>query len=799
MTAGTGESNGEKDTREELPANHVTRTYRNALLYMLPEDRKESSDPCKLSLADVLAARVLAARKMGLKATDPRKIARARELKVYKNAVAERVLELCRYSTYESLRHAGKIHEHAERQKTDKTIRLSVPAVSKALGYQTNLSQSSFNLVVAGVKNYRRQEKKLADTRAFFKQHPRKFQEFLLFGRSPFTENCLAKKWRIKRTYSRNFLGGVRVRLDKYLPAEIQLGASFPVITAEQFKKASQLVLEEIETSIQERLSRGEKVDRARAFRNKVRLLERHADKVVNFLYQPLVLKGFEQPFTTGWQSLKKRAGELVNPSSTGKGGQKTRKILPGRATRYHSALRAVLIRTPAAAVLEEPEKSPLAVTFQGKGVEFANILELLTADRCLSRAFHGKKYSEHQEVIKQALPAIEEMEEKVKQTSDNQLKKTLKKQLQELEGVLASRLPPLPVLLVMGAKHVIYRPGNAEVNSRLLRENGVLPLVIPGCRVKKDKKEQQRKQKITVFLPAPRKVREALQDGAVLDVLRIHPPVGPTKKIIVDMILSGPASAFTATRHLEKIKLVKGTASREVLGLDINAPGPHVVAFSNQDPLSQDSPLPLSLLATCRHFAELKDAKKALHRGRDRLVKKGVTGAKLARLDLDLALLGRKQERLTRAVANRSRVTTGQELVRTGAKVLAIEQLSLDAKGTRGALAEAILSLPDDPAVTSGAVTSVNHYWEQQSSSHRVVIDSHDPRGSSSYHMDCPSLVNGQEGKLPRIKRSSGKYHFAPCQACGQLLNTHVLAARYLEKLSKDKLNHAASAIAVP
>ena len=68
------------------------------------------------------------------------------------------------------------------KQKTDKSIRLSVPAVSKALGYQTNLSQSSFLMVLTGVKNYRQQEKKLADAREFFKKNPSKFHEFLLFG-----------------------------------------------------------------------------------------------------------------------------------------------------------------------------------------------------------------------------------------------------------------------------------------------------------------------------------------------------------------------------------------------------------------------------------------------------------------------------------------------------------------------------------------------------------------------------------------------------------------------------------------
>ncbi|MHA1448856.1 MAG: hypothetical protein ACTSP4_05490 [Candidatus Hodarchaeales archaeon] len=92
-----------------------------------------------------------------------------------------------------------------------------------------------------------------------------------------------------------------------------------------------------------------------------------------------------------------------------------------------------------------------------------------------------------------------------------------------------------------------------------------------------------------------------------------------------------------------------------------------------------------------------------------------------------------------------------------------------------------------------------MNHYHDQRSSPHRVIIDYNDPRGSSSYHVDCPVTTRQQGGKYGRIKRTSINYHIAPCRDCGQVLNTHVLAARYLEQLSKDKLASAASAITVP
>lgn len=98
---------------------------------------------------------------------------------------------------------------------------------------------------------------------------------------------------------------------------------------------------------------------------------------------------------------------------------------------------------------------------------------------------------------------------------------------------------------------------------------------------------------------------------------------------------------------------------------------------------------------------------------------------------------------------------------------------MSLSVRNTRGALAKAILTLPDEQRLYNNAALRASLL-----TSEIIPVIPVDPFGTSqSKHHGCSANVSGC------LKRSLGQYDEVTCNACGEQVNIHENAARDILK----------------
>ena len=102
---------------------------------------------------------------------------------------------------------------------------------------------------------------------------------------------------------------------------------------------------------------------------------------------------------------------------------------------------------------------------------------------------------------------------------------------------------------------------------------------------------------------------------------------------------------------------------------------------------------------------------------------------------------------------------------------MFSVEDLRLSAKHTRGALARAILSLPDEPELTAIATMTANWTTDRSINLERV----HPQYTSQALHLDC---INDPPG---RIKRVSNNSELGKCSSCQILIPIHTHASRVI------------------
>ena len=106
--------------------------------------------------------------------------------------------------------------------------------------------------------------------------------------------------------------------------------------------------------------------------------------------------------------------------------------------------------------------------------------------------------------------------------------------------------------------------------------------------------------------------------------------------------------------------------------------------------------------------------------------------------------------------------------LLQTRSPVLCIEELSCSTYRTRGALAKAIISMPDNEDIYTRSAMTVQ--WLSSNQISVIEVDAWNT--SQSHHLSCLTEPKG------KIQRSSLHYDLAPCSACGLMINTHHHAA---------------------
>ena len=109
--------------------------------------------------------------------------------------------------------------------------------------------------------------------------------------------------------------------------------------------------------------------------------------------------------------------------------------------------------------------------------------------------------------------------------------------------------------------------------------------------------------------------------------------------------------------------------------------------------------------------------------------------------------------------------------LVHGEVKILGIEDLRLDAKGTKGALAKAILSLPDERELYLTACQQAAYIRNIEL--YLVLVPP--AYTSTAPHFECPAL------NLPVLVRTRENYDEVECPACHHRVNIHQNAGQII------------------
>ncbi|MFQ5977215.1 MAG: hypothetical protein ACE5OZ_03660 [Candidatus Heimdallarchaeota archaeon] len=329
-----------------------------------------------------------------------------------------------------------------------------------------------------------------------------------------------------------------------------------------------------------------------------------------------------------------------------------------------------------------------------------------------------------------------------------------------------ATKLLPLP--LVMGSKYVVGRPGNNTLLTDLLRQTGEIHLQIWRMR--------QKKFALTATLRVHSKLRAFLMNGATVKLLVLRSGLPPAGKLRVAVILEGHYWMFLSRAAIERtsVPFHSVTGPVEALGLDVNRPGGHMLTFS--EPILLTS----SLIRLCQKYDRLGQVIGQLG--------KAVTRATLWRRRFPSVFsvryytkitgeLARVHAARTRCLAELHRASTrfvSSVLLQTGSPLLCVEDLQMSTRNTQGALAKAILAMPDDEESFARAVLLASYIAGRLIALRRV----NPAYTSQGIHHTCSSNPPG------RIVRSPGQWDYALCSGCHQRINTHREAAIQIREL---------------
>jgi len=548
----------------------------------------------------------------------------------------------------------------------------------KEVGKSPNIAESAFHWLHIAIKGKRDKEQKVQGLLNFLLKNPQQLVEWMIFGRSPYTENSLGNYWKLKKRYVISLLTSTRQQADGYWRKKkkviygsnhLQFNSFLPLIT-------QQLIVQAIDDSLffynNAFATIPQITKRQQTFLAKLQLLKNEQAIVVPFL-----ISWINSPHLSRWKSLKVLAEQLANTL-----GKPSRKLF--------SAVRLIIVFTLFDHFMQ-------SVPQLAKGLPVAKVVPL---------PFKKKKKGR------------------------------------------------LPIKLLMKKDYVITRQGNAKTLTVQIRKQGWTELGFP----------QKGKKKFVAKILFPSKVREYIYNGAEIKLFKINSGQAPSYKPRVDVVLEGTMDCFHSSTLLPTYLPRITGQKKAILGLDINRLGVHMVAFNTSVSLPPDT-----LLLAERYTHLSNKVLPELHRGLMRKRKaRDVLG--FCKLQGELNRVYTRRLRLIRELTLLLPHFLAAVMVKKQCKTLKIEHLTVDPSGTKGALAKAIYTMPDNLFIYQKAV-----WLASQELGYQVQLESVFPYHTSTIHYGCG-------GTLVRLQ---GQYDHAPCRKCGREVNTHTNAAHNIASLS--------------
>jgi len=321
-----------------------------------------------------------------------------------------------------------------------------------------------------------------------------------------------------------------------------------------------------------------------------------------------------------------------------------------------------------------------------------------------------------------------------------------------------------------MGTKYVIEREGTGKVLTQQAREKGSFWIRIYA--------EGQKRLGVYVDVLIHDKIRHFLEQGANIASVIVSAGDAPTRKVKIRIVMDGRRWMFLSELEIKKQILTftdqNIAISDEIdqgLGLDINQLGNSVLAFS--EPYLQSKQLQTLITNYKKLEQPIAEAGRQLTQKHTRFCHHASNTNKKSWLKQlsELERLYARRKRLLKSIHQHSQLFTSAVLLHSRVSLFSVEDLRLSAKHTRGALAKAILSLPDEPELTAIATMTANWINGQTINLERV----HPHYTSQAVHLDCLKHPAG------KISRQSGNSELGKCSSCNKLVPIHYHAARVI------------------
>jgi hypothetical protein len=168
---------------------------------------------------------------------------------------------------------------------------------------RSNLGQSSFLRLVAAGRNYLDMTEKLSWLKSFLAKEPKEFVSFLLFGRAPWTETHLSRRFKSTFAWARNFLVGIH---NKFVHSLKTNGISLPgVVTPADVELVEILesFINEIEETVEKMEYEDKDTSRITSFLNSLKKIKQTPSHMIDWFLIP------ENMFS--WRALKQHASTL--------------------------------------------------------------------------------------------------------------------------------------------------------------------------------------------------------------------------------------------------------------------------------------------------------------------------------------------------------------------------------------------------------------------------------------------------------------------------------------------------------
>ncbi|MFW9929518.1 MAG: hypothetical protein ACFFD1_09015, partial [Candidatus Thorarchaeota archaeon] len=548
-----------------------------------------------------------------------------------------------------------------------------------------NLGQSTYYYISKNSKSFVDNEKKIAEFLKLLDSHehddPSEVVSWFILGRSPYLESKLRYKLKVNFDYARNLVLSSRRIFDQQLSTDHKLRASLPPLSIVELENAAKSFISSKLNELDSIIQLGEKLTpRQDSFRHSLLLLQPIPirNELSNILFN--AIDEWNHPASntpkSRWKLLKKTARSFSEYLSAIKNTSY-------KPLKFFSIVRGIMV----AALLPYYQNGKTLFELRATGH--------LQTQYIVTKPFE-KKIS-HNNQIKLPLALIMSSQYVIRRLGDT-------------NGVLTGKLKNTT-------------SGNNKVLTELLKVQGYFRILIPQEEnIESGKTINWRKAYEAEIRPS-KKIIEFLKKGAEINLISLSSGDAPAHKIQVTLTLSGSYYMFlskkaiikanqTISPNIETIpnrttdyKNNNGNTANltRAIGIDLNRPCKNIIAFSEDSVI-----IPPIIEKLSNHFNNLGQVIKQLSLAYSRLI---ILSKKIYSRNTTLPKeiyhrIVKLRGELNRVYQRRSRIlkelhrivgeTISAVLIHTRVPVLCAEDLALTPRGKHGALAKAILSMPD-------------------------------------------------------------------------------------------------------